>query len=343
MRPNKSTRHDIEADPFHERVPPASRVELQLLGAAFEFECGSSRLRQLVDRAYAKLPRHVLYEPAPRVRISLLPAPVQRTYRRTEPPRIGMLSGGGLLCGSSGCADFAVIGTDQKTALIVVSHNMLRFPYNARYELVEFAVFTLAMRTQGLIPLHGACIGQNGRALLLMGESGAGKSTAAFYGLWRGMEFVSEDSVFVTPDARRATGIANFLHVRCDSLRALPRAWTALIRRSPVIRRRSGVRKYEIDLRQPQFQLASTAPNVAGVIFMSKQRARQQQLLRPLPRREALARMRECQGYAASQPGWAAFSAQIGSIPAFELYRGRHAEQSAEVLQQLLADAGPAA
>jgi hypothetical protein len=60
---------------------------------------------------------------------------------------------------------------------------MLRFPYHARYELIEFAVFTLAARAQGLVPLHAACVGEEGRGLLLMGESGAGKSTASLH--WR--------------------------------------------------------------------------------------------------------------------------------------------------------------
>ena len=53
----------------------------------------------------------------------------------------------------------------------------------ARYEMLEFAVFTLASRVQGVVPLHAACIGRRGRGLLLMGDSGAGKSTAALLGL----------------------------------------------------------------------------------------------------------------------------------------------------------------
>src|SRR3546814_14776308 len=48
-----------------------------------------------------------------------------------------------------------------------------------------------------------------------------------------------------------ATGVANFLHVRADALDGIEdvaaRRWIA---RSPVIPRRSGVEKFEVDLRR---------------------------------------------------------------------------------------------
>ena len=96
---------------------------------------------------------------------------------------------------------------------------MLRFPYHTRYELIEFAVFTLASRVQGLVPLHGACVGRAGSGVLLLGPSGAGKSTVTLQCLIEGLGFLAEDSVFVVPDTLLATGVSNFLHVRADSLR----------------------------------------------------------------------------------------------------------------------------
>ena len=337
MRSKRPHPLEIAADPFHERSTQVSRTRMQLLGGAFEFECGSVQLRQLVDWAYGGLPRHVLREPAPRIRIRLLHAPPDRPRRRDEPRRVGMLSGPELLCGATSEADFAVIAAEQRAALVVVSREMLRFPYNTRYELVEFAVFTLAMRTQGLIPLHGACVGHRGRGLLLMGESGAGKSTASLHALLQGMDFLSEDSMFVTSDARRATGVANFLHVRCDSLGTLPRKWAAAIREAPVIQRRSGVRKFEIDLRRPEFQLARRPLEVAGLVFMSKQQARPGGLLSPLRPREVIERMKQSQAYATTQPGWMTFRKRIGSLPAYELRRGRHPDEAVEAMQGLLA------
>jgi hypothetical protein len=246
-----------------------------------------------------------------------------------------------MLCGTTSSSDFAVVSPDYRSALIVISRGMLRFDYHTRYELIEFAVFMLAARSQNLVPLHGACVGSGDRGLLLIGDSGAGKSTAALHCLLRGMDFLTEDAVFVRPDRMLATGIANFLHIRSNSLHSLPASSASLIRRSPVIRRRSGVEKFEVDLRRTEFRLAASALSVAGVIFLSTQAARHPVLLTRLHGREAVARLQETQPYAVNQPGWTTFRKRIALAPAFELRRGRHPAEAADALQGLLADGPP--
>jgi hypothetical protein len=342
MRSKKAGPPDVSADPFHEQALPASRVRMHLLGAAFEFECGSPELRRLVDWAYAGLPQHKLTKSPPRMRVRVAPAPRARRHGRADPAQIEMLSGAGLLCGTTSSSDFAVLSGDQRSALVVVSRDRLRFPYHTRYELIEFAVFTLAARAQGLMPLHGACVGHEGRGLLLFGDSGAGKSTASLHCLLRGMDFLAEDSVFVTPDTMLATGIANFLHVRCDSLHSIPASSASLIRRSPIIRRRSGVEKFEVDLRRTEFRLAARPLKVAGVVFISAQPARRGVLLTRLRSHEALARFKKSQSYAVNQPGWTTFRKRFAAAPAFELRRGRSPAEAADALQALLADGDPA-
>ena len=338
MRSKKAGPPDISADPFHEQTPPVSRSRMHLLGAAFEFECGSPGLRRLVDWAYAGLPPHKLTKSPLRLRVRVAPAPRARRHGPADPAHIEMLSGAGLLCGTTSSSDFAVLSGDQRSALVVVSRERLEFPYHTRYELIEFAVFTLAARAQGLMSLHGACVGHAGRGLLLFGDSGAGKSTASLHCLLRGMDFLAEDSVFVTPDTMLATGVANFLHVRCDSLHSLPACITPLIRRSPIIRRRSGVEKFEVDLRRTAFRLAASPLKVAGVVFVSPEPARRGALLTPLRAGEAVARFKKSQSYAVTQPEWTLFRKRIAAAPAFELRRGRSPAEAADALQALLAE-----
>jgi hypothetical protein len=226
-------------------------------------------------------------------------------------------------------------------ALVVVERELLRFPYHLRYELIEFAVFTLAARAQNLLPLHAACVGSGGRGLLLLGASGAGKSTAMLHGALAGMDLVSEDSLFVTPDTLRATGVANFLHIRRESLGFLPAREAARLRRSPIIRRRSGVEKLEIDLRQPRFRLAPRPVELAGVVELCPRRAGAGASLTALGSRELLARLRDTQPYAAGLRGWRVFSRAVRRLPAFVLSRGRHPDETVEVLQRLLRDIPP--
>jgi energy-coupling factor transporter ATP-binding protein EcfA2 len=219
---------------------------------------------------------------------------------------------------------------------------MLNFPYHARYELIEFAVFTLAARVQGLVSLHGACVGEHGRGVLLMGPSGAGKSTVTLQCLLSGLDFMSEDAVFVTPDTLLATGVANFLHVRSDSLRWLARNQAARIRMSPVIQRRSGVRKFEVDLRRGDYHLAPAALEIGAVVFLSARSAPGSPLLRPLSKQQLLERLAAEQAYAANQPQWAGFKRNVSRLDAFELRRGSHPQEAVEALRGIIARPSPA-
>ena len=341
MARNKHTTvPDLLADPFGERSASMIREPLQLLGARFRFESNSRDLLRLVDSAYAGLPRHRLSARVPRLRVGLLlrPRGQPRPGRRLEPSPLNMLSTTGFLGGATDSSDFVVVSPRERAALVVVSPKMLRFPYHTRYELIEFAVFMLAARTQGLVSLHAACVGRGGHGILLMGSSGAGKSTVALQCLLQGLDFLSEDSVFVEPDTLRAMGIANFLHVRADSLRWIERASDAApIRNSPVIRRRSGVKKFELDLRHGGYRLAASPLRIGAVVFLSAQECHDGPLLRPLSKSTLLARLADAQAYAAGQPGWATFAGRLSNLGGFELRRGRHPLEGVEALRSILA------
>lgn len=330
---------DLFADPFGEKFSATVRKPRQLLGARIQFESDSPQLLRLVDSAYAGLPSHRLSPVVPRLRIKLLlgPAVQSRLRRPAEPPPLGMFSGAGLLGGATGSSNFVVVSPQERGALVVVSPQMARFHYHTRYELIEFAVFTLAARTQGLVSLHAACVGRAGRGILLMGPSGSGKSTVTLQCLSQGFDFLSEDSVFVAPGTLLATGIANFLHVRSDALRWLGRTpQAAAIRKSPVIHRRSGVAKFEVDLRQGGYRLAPAPLEIVAVVFLSAQSARGRPLLETLTKSRMLENLTAAQAYAALQPQWTRFKRNLSKLDAFELRRGRHPLEAAEALRELL-------
>jgi hypothetical protein len=336
-RKNESIIPDLYADPFDERTPTL-REHLQLLGARFQFESNSPQLLHLVESAYGGLPRHRLPDAGPRlrVRLQLMSGGPLRSRRRLEPPPLNMISGGGFLGGATCGSNFVVLSPRERSALVGISPRMLRFPYHTRYELIEFAVFTLAQRVQGLVSLHAACVGLGGRGVLMMGPSGAGKSTVALQCLLQGLDFLSEDAVFVAPDSLLATGIANFLHIPANSLRWTGRAAAAAIRGSPVIRRRSGVKKFELDLRRGIYRLAASPLQIGAVVFLSPKSAGTGPLLRPLPKSVLLAKLAKAQAYAANQPEWPLFKRRVGRVDAFELRRGLHPSEAVEALRTLL-------
>ncbi|HEY6457841.1 MAG TPA: hypothetical protein VIY90_21410 [Steroidobacteraceae bacterium] len=311
----------------------------QLLGGRFHFESGSAELLRLVHWAYRDLPEHKLSGPSPHLNVRLvLNESAAPARSRTDPPELTLMGGAGFLGAVAGPSSFVALAPDQGGALVVVSREMLAHPYHARYELIEFAVFTLAARAQQLIPLHAACVSLNDRGVLLMGESGAGKSTLSLHCLLRQLDFVSEDAVFVTAKDLQATGVANFLHVRPDTLRWLSKRAAGRIRASPSIQRRSGVHKFEVDLRRKEYRLAARPPRLAAAVFLSP-RAGGRTLLRPLSGADTHARLLAAQPYAAAQPHWRQFASNVRQLGGYELRRGQHPQEGAERLHELLADA----
>lgn len=330
------------ADPFQEHRRCALRASAHVLGGEFQFETDSPELMRLVSQAFGKLPAHKLPGKAAPFRVKLVLTRAARqgavTETENEPPPLRTAAGATILCGALESANFVAVTAKDREALIVVSPFMLQFPYHVRYELLEFAVYTLAARAQRLVPLHGACVGAAGRGLLLLGSSGAGKSTLSLNCLLQGFDFVAEDSVLVRPDGLLATGLANFLHIRSDSLHMLPRAGAAAraIHRSPVIQRRSGVQKLEIDLRQRHFNLAAAPLPIAAVVMVSARSAGGGPLLTPLRGAVLLEQLAASQRYAANQPGWAAFTREVARLPSFELRRGSEPLDSVNALRELL-------
>ncbi|MBV9912026.1 MAG: hypothetical protein JOZ93_05585 [Sinobacteraceae bacterium] len=188
------------------------------------------------------------------------------------------------------------------------------------------------------MPLHAACFGNGRRGLLLMGQSGAGKSTLMLHALQHGFDFLAEDSVLVRPRDLLATGLGSFLHLRADVTRFLPAGeLRRRILRAPTIQRRSGVRKFEIDLRRLAVPLARHPLQLCAVVFLSAAAGAAPGVLRPLGGEELRRRLCTEQPYAMGQRGWKSFLARAQGLPAFELSRARHPRAAVASLATLLA------
>ncbi|HEV6966176.1 hypothetical protein [Roseateles sp.] len=322
------------ADPFGERAPLALSRRYGLLGATFDFLSDSPELLALVDAAYGGLPAHELDGPTLRVELRLAEDDAAFT---AEPPRPRMLGGAGLVGATVDAHNLVIVLPEAGRAAVQLSRSMLGFGYHARYELIEFAVFQLAARTQGLVALHAGCVGLDGVGALLMGVSGAGKSTLTLHAALQGLDFLTEDGSFVEPRTLRATGVANFLHLRFDALAWIDDAAVrARAQASPVIRRRSGVEKFELDLRGGWVRLAAQPLRLRHLVFASPEPDRAGALLRALSTDELLERLHGDQAYAMGQPGWPSFVQGCRQLHGWVLARGTHPAEGAAALRSLL-------
>ena len=71
-----------------------------------------------------------------------------------------------------------------------------------RYHFLEALVYTL-LDTRHLVAVHAACVAKDGHGVLLVGNSGAGKSSLAYACMRRGWTYVSDDASSLL---RRKTG-----------------------------------------------------------------------------------------------------------------------------------------
>jgi len=331
----------LDQDPFGEHAAMRYRERFDVLGARIFARSNSRRLLDLFEEAFGSLPPHGLGAAAPRIDLTLSLSP-SAARRRREVPRLRMRSGAGFLSGVIDANNFVMVSAEQRRALVCVDRGMLAFPYHVRYELMEFAIYTLVPRVLRLVPLHGAAVASHGRALLLTGPTGSGKSTAFLSCALSGFDLLSEDAVFLEPRSLRTTGCANFLHLRTDGMKTVrDPGLRAAIRRSPVIRRRSGVRKFEYDLRHSNMRVAPRAARLTAVIALSSRQARGTQLLEPLSPAQALAWLRREQPYACTQPSWDDFCRSLEGVPAYRLLRGKHPEDAANALRGLLSARRP--
>lgn len=326
---------EFAADPFGERMRLPYARSWPVLGASFVFASNSEALLALAAAAYDGLPAHRL-APVPPVFHIELRLVAARGRAAGEPAPVQTSSGGGMVMGMADAWNHVVVSPAQRRAVVTVSEDRLAFPYHVRYELIEFAVYLLAARGQDLVSLHAACIGSEGRGVLLLGPSGAGKSTLTLLAALDGYEVMAEDGVFVEPKRLRATGVPNFLHVTDGSLAWLDGPARRQVMASPRIRRRSGVEKFQVDLRSGPWRPASAPFEIAATILLSPER-QDGPLLEPLARDDAIVRLTADQPYAARQPGWRRFIDVALVRGVWILHRGATPRAALEALTPWLA------
>jgi hypothetical protein len=328
---------EIASDPFGEKTPKPYFRRSRILGADVLFRSNDPGMLDLVDAAFAGLPRHGPESDAVKLRIDLLRTAYGEGAADARPPELRFFSGAEFIVATLDGSNFAAISVPGRSALISIGASMLAHPYTLRYELIEFTVYTLVSRNLNLLPLHAACVGRGQSGVLLNGRSGTGKSVLSLACMLRGLEFISDDAVFVSPDTLLATGCSNYLHISEDSLQFVgDTSLRESLHDAPRIERRSGASKLAIDARRKPFTPARQSLRIRALILLSPVRTDRANLLTEMPSSVALSALASDQAYAVSLPQWARFCAEIAEIPAFELKRADHPEQAAAVLADLL-------
>lgn len=201
------------------------------------------------------------------------------------------------------------------------------------------AAVSWAMADRGLLFLHTAAVGWQGRGALLVGASGAGKSSTALTCLLGGLQFLGDDHCLVSSEGARRSVHAVYAAAKLhsDQMVRFPDLLPLVVNhdRNPLDK--------AVAILYPEFaaQLPWTLP--VDVLFVPKVTDRRGTTIEPLSRAAAmfaLAPSTVLQMTGVEPDGLAAMASLVKSVPCYQLRLGSDRTMIAEVVREFLAAGG---
>jgi hypothetical protein len=152
----------------------------------------------------------------------------------------------------------------------------------ARYHFLEPLVYVM-LEALHFAPVHASCVALDGRAVLLCGASGAGKTSLAYACARRGWTYLSDDATHVVrrrPDCT-VTGRPHHIRFRESARRLFPELCAY-----PPVRRPSGKLDIEVETESLGLTIAYERP-AANVVFLNRGTYDCAVRVHPFPREEA--------------------------------------------------------
>ncbi len=148
--------------------------------------------------------------------------------------------------------------------------------------------FLSQLRDHGLMAVHGSALVRNGRAVLLRGPSGTGKTTLAYAGARGRFQLLAEDVVWIDHRDGVWRGVPWHVHLMPDAQRLFPE-----LAGRPAVFESAGRMKLEVDLDtiRPGATAVSALP---GPVVLLERTAGPESALEELEPAEALALWRRC-------------------------------------------------
>lgn len=100
---------------------------------------------------------------------------------------------------------------ELKAGLVLIEPEQLENFYQISYMLTP--LFSRLAPDIGMTLIHGAGVGVNGQGVILSGLSGSGKSSLAAACLMSGMQYVSDDTMFLDKKSNKAHPICSTIHL----------------------------------------------------------------------------------------------------------------------------------
>jgi hypothetical protein len=271
-------------DPLGYERPLPLRSRYYPLGFPLDLATNSEDILAAADRMWAQFPAASRQQPAIlRVLVEDHDAPVPPvpSAPRGRNHLVSMIHGPDnfAVCDLAGSFTFACLTRD-------VARNQ---PY-VRYHFLEPAGY-LMIDARHLTPVHASCAALDGRAVLLCGDSGAGKTSLAYACARKGWTYLSDDATHIVRGRADRTVVGRPFRIR---FRESARLLFPELNQFVPERRPNGKLDIEVETGALGMSVALES-NATHLVFLNRQN--QPARVQPFPRKEAARRLQNLQCY----------------------------------------------
>jgi hypothetical protein len=263
------------ADPLASAFPLPLGATYYPMGVAVEIATNSEHVLAAADAVWEHFPPAAAASGVVRFRVAVAGRSTARV--RPSPPR----GREHLVSIVHSPENFAVADLERGFGFAWLTADVAADRAGCRYHFLEPLVY-LMVDALHFAPVHGSCVALDGRAVVLCGGSGAGKTSLAYACARRGWSYLSDDATHVL---RRGdctvAGRPHWIRFRESARRLFPE-----LRAYAPVRRPNG--KLDIEVETEALGLPIAYQRQAGhIVFLNRRETGGKASLRPFPRAQA--------------------------------------------------------
>jgi len=170
----------------------------------------------------------------------------------------------------------AVLDLRSGSNFVWLSESALTDPLYLRQNFLEKVVYLL-LGASIVTDIHAACVGKQGKGILLCGDSGAGKSTLSYACARAGWTYTSDDTCYLLNDSEqpRVIGHSHRVRFRPDAKTLFPE-----LRELGITARMEGKPSIEVGISDLPLRNASDESRIYAVVYLRRASSADPELLR---------------------------------------------------------------
>jgi len=283
------------------------------MGFPLDLATNSEDILAASDRIWGQFPATV------RERAATLRVVVENRDARV-PPLPSMPRGQNhLVCMVHGPDNFAVCDLAGSFTFACLTQDVARNQPYIRYHFLEPAGYMM-IDALHLSPVHASCVALNGRAVLLCGDAGAGKTSLAYACARKGWTYLSDDATHIVRGRadRAVVGRPFRIRFRESASRLFPE-----LKQFTPERRPNGKLDIEVETRALGISVALES-KASHVVFLNRQNESARASVEPCARTEAARRLHSltCYGDEKVRSEQSRALTEFLQLPAMELTYG---------------------